>query len=352
MIDFTALKNNKGNNTQAMQKALEKTEGGNYDDPLIWKPTRDPVKQISMNVIRLLPISRADMEGAQSGKFPQEDLTPLVKLLRYSFKGANGWLNSLSPLTFGLEDPIKEWSMPQWSELKGKDKEDPIIKAKRERLKEFIASSEYYVNILVISDSQKPENNGKVFKFKFGEAVRKIIETAANPKFPTDPSFDAFCPWTGANLQYNLSYEERKFNGKDVFVPKFDAVKWAAVAPLGDDALIEKVWGESHPLMEYLDRTKYPTYEGLKEKFCKVMNLNANFEPVAPGSNISSQAQSFMNQQSQPQTQAQSQPTATNVLAAAQPQSQSVGAAVAIAQTQNSASSSDLDDLEAMLAQL
>lgn len=295
MIDFNMLRTQRGNNMASVQKALEKTEGSNYEDPLIWKYTRDTSKDISMNVIRFLPPSKADMQAVQDGKFPPEDLSPLVKLLRYSFRGANGWLNALSRLTFGEEDPIKEWSMPQWIAMKGLDKEAPDVKAKREKLKEFIASSEYYANILVINDAQKPENNGKVFKFKFGEGIRKIIDTASEPKFPTDPKFDPFCPWTGANLELNLSYEKRKFNGKDSYVPEFKAVKWSAPAPVGDDAFIEKLWNESHSLLDYLDRSKYPTQAELKAKFCKVMNFDENYNPVQPGSSLGKESQSFLN---------------------------------------------------------
>lgn len=336
-IDFNALRTNRGQNMQQAQKALEKTEGGNYDDPLIWKATRSD-KDISMNVIRFLPVGKVDMQAAQDGKFLQEDLTPLVKLLRHNFKGVNGYLNALSPATFGQEDPIKEWSMPQWAALKGKDKEDPIIKAQREKLKEYIASTEYYVNILVINDVQKPENNGKVFKMKFGEAVRKIIDTASNPKFPTDPSFDPFCPWTGANLKFDLSYEKRAFKGKEVYVPKFESVKWADPAPVGDDAFIEKIWSESHSLMEYLDRSKFLSYDELKAKFCKVMKFDENFEPLAPGATLGNASQSYLNGGNTSAPAPQPAP-------AAAPASTTTAAP---APTQTS-SDSDLDELERMM---
>ena len=344
MIDFNALRTNRGQNMAQAQKALEKTEGGSYEDPLIWKPTRSD-KDISMNVIRFLPVGKTDMQNAADNeangvtdRFTSVDLTPLVKLLRHNFKGVNGYLNSLSPSTFGQEDPIKEWSMPQWGVLKGKDKEDPIIKAQREKLKDFIASSEYYVNILIINDAQKPENNGKVMKYKFGEAVRKIIDTGSTPKFPTDPSFDPFCPWTGADLQLNLSYEKRPFKGKEVYVPKFESVKWSAPAPMGDDTFIEKIWGEAHPLMDYLDRSKFPTYDELKAKFCKVMKFDENFEPLLPGASLGSASQSFINQT--PSAPASSTP------AASAPTSTATNIAAAPVQPSGD---SDLDELERMM---
>lgn len=292
-IDFNALRTNRGQNTAALQRSLEKTEGGNYDDPRVWKYTRSD-KDISVNTIRFLPIAQVDMAGAEEGKFKQEDLTPMVKVLKHHFQGAKGWLVANSPQTFGEEDPISEWSRPQWAALKGKDKEDPIVKAQREKLKDYIPSSEYYANILVVNDAQKPEFNGKVMLFKFGEAVRKIIDTASNPKFPTDPKFDPFCPWEGANLLLNLSFEKRSFKGRDSFVPKFEAVKWDTPAPMGDDAYIEQIWAQQHSLMEFLDRKNFLGYDELKAKFCKVMNFDENFNPLAPGQSIGKTAGDFV----------------------------------------------------------
>lgn len=285
MIDFNALRTQRGKNTAALQRSLEKTEGGNYEDPRIWKYIRSD-KDISINVIRFLPIGKKDMEMVAQGLVKEEDLTPMIKILKHHFQGPKGWLVSNSPQTFGEEDPIREWSTPQWAALKNKDKEDPVIKAQRDKLKEFIPGTEYYANILVVRDDQKPENNGKVFLFKFGEAIRKYIDLAQNPKFPTDPKFDPFCPWEGANLLLNLSYEKRKWNGRDVFAPKFDAVKWDNPAPMGDDAFIESIWSQQHSLQEFMDRKNFPSYDELKAKFCKVMGLDENYNPVTAGSTL------------------------------------------------------------------
>ncbi len=185
MLDFNALRTKRGQNAVALQRTLDKTEGNSYDDPRVWKYTRSD-KDISVNEIRFLPIGYADMSLVEEGRFTAEDLTPMIKLRKYQIKGVKGWLNILSPQTFAEPDPISEWARPQWAALKD-NKEDPVIKAAREKLKQYIPGTEYIANILVINDAQKPEFNGKVMLFKYGESMRKIIDTAANPKFPTDP---------------------------------------------------------------------------------------------------------------------------------------------------------------------
>lgn len=297
MIDFSALKAKRGQNAAALQQSLEKTESKSYDDPRIWKPTKND-KDISVNVIRLLPIPRVDLEAIESGKWNDEVVaTPSQKVLRHNFKGPKGYLNVISPKTIALPDPISEWSMPQWAGLK-ENKDDPIIKAQRDRLKQFIPNAEYYSNILVKSDSQKPEFNGQVKLYKYGESMRKFIDTAANPKFPTDPTFDPFDPWEGADILLNLSYEKKTFNGKEHDVPKFEGVKWAPNAPLGTDEYIEEIWSKEYSLLEFIDPAKIPSYDDLAAKFQKVMGLDENYNPIAAGSSIGKTAGEFLESKS------------------------------------------------------
>jgi len=41
-------------------------------------------------------------------------------------------------------------------------------------------------NILILEDSQHPENEGKVFLWKYGKTVHDIIDDAKDPKDPDD----------------------------------------------------------------------------------------------------------------------------------------------------------------------
>lgn len=338
-IDFSSLKANRGNNVAALQRSLEKTEGSNYEDPRIWKYTRDEAKNISMNVIRLLPVPQIDMKYVEEGRFTEADLTPMQKVLRHNFKGPKGYLNSLSPQTVTQPDPISEWSRPQWAAIKGKDKEDPMVKAERDRLKEFIPKSEFYANILVVTDSQKPENNGQVKLFKFGEGLRKFIDTANEPKFPTDPKFDPFDPWEGANIELNLTFEKRKFNNKEVYVPKFEAVKWAAQSAIGSDEYIEELWTKQYSLLEFIDPSKIPSYDDLKAKFCKVMGFDENFNPVSPGSSIGKTAGEFL----------ENKPASAPAAQAPAAQPASTPAAAPAPQAAPAAGGDELAELEALL---
>ncbi len=292
-IDFSALKSKRGTNAAALQRSLEKTEKNNFDDPRVWKYTRDASKNISVNTIRLLPIPKVDLEAAQAGQFEAEDCTPMVKVQKYAFEGLKGWLHEGSLQTFGEDDPIGEWSRPQWKPL-AENKEDPIIKAKRDYLKRFIPKTEYYANILVIDDAQKPENNGKVFLFKFGDGLRKFFDTADTPKFPTDPKFDAFCPWEGANIKFNLAFEEKQIGKNKVWSPDYKGVTWLPCAPLGTDEEIAAIWEKQYSVMEFLDRKNFKSYDDLKAKFMKVMNFDENLNPLPAGASLGKTAGQFL----------------------------------------------------------
>ncbi len=307
-IDFSALMSKRGTNAAALQRSLEKTETNNFDDPRIWKYTRNQEKNISVNTIRLLPIPKVDLEAAEAGKFAAEDCTPMVKVLKYAFEGVKGWLHEGSLQTFGEDDPIGEWSRPQWKPL-ADNKEDPIIKAKREALKKFIPKTEYYVNILVIEDVQKPENNGKVFLFKFGDGLRKFFDTADTPKFPTDPKFDAFCPWEGADIKFNLTFEEKTIGKKKVWAPDFKNVTWLPCAPMGTNEEIQKIWEQQHSVMDFLDRKNFKSYDDLKAKFIKVMNFDENLNSLPAGASLGKTAGQFLDKPAPESAPAPTQPS-------------------------------------------
>lgn len=282
-VDFGALRKQGSNNMAQLQKTLEKTEKNNYDDPRIWKYARDEKTNESVCVIRFLPIPAVDMEGVEAGTFIAEDLTPVVKVLRHQFKGAGGkWFNFNSPQTFGEEDPVREWSSPKWVDLKKLGEGHPDYERRKKELLNYIPSEDYYANILVISDSVNPENNGKVKLFKFGRAVRKLLDEANEPKFGADP-FDPFDAFAGRNLHLKLTFEKRNFSGRESWVPDFKHCEWDSKStPVSaDEAEIEKYWRESHSLLEFLDRKNFPSYADMKKEFCKVMNMDENFNPVS-----------------------------------------------------------------------
>lgn len=281
MVDFAALRNRKGTNFDALQKSLEKSSsgGGFKKDERIWKPAEGKDGKTAC-IVRFLPIAAVDFDLVQQGKFKEEDLTPLIKVLKHQFQGPNGWYVENCLQTFGEPCPVREHDGPLWAAWAKKGKpagSEKDIMVKR------IAKGIEYVGVYVIKDSTNPENNGGVFLYEVPATIKKMIDAANKPEFENQVAFDPFDVWEGRDLILNIVYEDKEIGGKKARVPNWKNVTWAAQASAlldGNEKEIEAVWRKQHSLLEFHDRSKFKTFEELKTKFCKVMNLDENYNPV------------------------------------------------------------------------
>uniref|UniRef100_A0AAU8KWU7 Single-stranded DNA-binding protein n=1 Tax=Serratia phage Kevin TaxID=3161161 RepID=A0AAU8KWU7_9CAUD len=341
---FDRLKNSRGTNATAMQSRLEQQgQGGYRKDARIWKWSWNK-DGVSENIIRLLPIPMVDLKRQEDGEIPADFvLTPVALILKHSFQGKGGWYINNSLQTFGEDCPVRDHDRPIWAQLK--ERPDEALKNK---MKERLPSSEYYVNILVISDGTDPSNNGQVRLLQYGNALKKFIDTAQNPKFSTDIKFDPFDAWEGANILLNLSSEDKNFGGRTVKCPKFDNVKWDKQAPLGDDAFIQEIWEKEHSLYEFYDRKNYKTYAELEDQLRKVLQIPADQPLIENGAGTMAHSPT----PTQTQTQAQNQQPQQSEQKAADPAPTGTGAAGASqASPTGSGGQASVDDFEAYLKQ-
>jgi hypothetical protein len=148
----------------------------------------------------------------------------------------------------------------------------------------FGRSIQYIANVLVIADPAKPENNGKVFLFRFGnklwEKAQQTIKGSDDPIDPKDP-INVFCPWTGANLKLILK-KKGGFNNYD------DSVFLSPSALFnGDEAKIEEVWKQEHSLKGEIAPDKFKSYDELYRLLVSVVgnpdSIIANLANQATG---------------------------------------------------------------------
>jgi hypothetical protein len=268
---FQALKNRvqqsplSGATTLSDQSGDSKTK--NYVDDRFWKLTRDKSGN-GAALIRFLDVSEKD-----SG---DKNNLPFVKIYDHAFSVFNGalcppktpgakWYIERSLSTFGEQDILGEENSRLWQT--GLDSNKKIASARKRRLT-------YHSNILVLNDPANPDNNGKVFLFKYGKQIADMIDEVKCP--PEDPlaetpviGYNPFCFWGGANFAL-------KIRDKDDY-PSYDKSAFQAPSPLfaGDDTKIEAVWKESHSLQELLDRKHFKTPEELKKRFEFVYGLGS-----------------------------------------------------------------------------
>ena len=134
--------------------------------------------------------------------------------------------------------------------------------------------SHYVSNIYVVSDPKNPENEGKVFLFKYGKKIFDKITKMMNPDLESEQKVNPFDLWKGANFKLKMVRQSG--------FPNYDESTFLTPGPLSeDDAELEAVWKKEHSLKDITDPKNFKTYEELKRRLDDVMG-NTSSAPVAP----------------------------------------------------------------------
>ena len=214
-----------------------------YKDDRLWKPVLDKAGN-GYAVIRFLPA----VEG--------EDL-PWAKVWNHAFQGPTGqWYIENSLTTISQKDPVSEHNTRLWNTGLESDKE--IARKQKRKL-------QYFSNIYVVSDSKHPENEGKVFLYRYGKKIFDKVMEAMQPEFEDEKAINPFDFWQGANFKLKI----RKVDG----FWNYDKSEFDAVSPLlkNDDA-IEEVWKRQYPLAEHTAATNFKSYGELKTRLDAVLS--------------------------------------------------------------------------------
>jgi len=283
-MSFSALKQNRANDIANLVSAAESIGGGtqekkSYADERFWKPTVDKAGN-GYAVLRFLP--------APTG----EDL-PWVRYWDHGFKGPTGlWYIENSLTSIGQPDPVGEMNSVLWNT--GRDEDKAIARERKRRL-------HYVTNIMVVSDPSNPENEGKVFLYKFGKKIFDKIMDVMQPAFQDETPVNPFDFWEGADFKLKIRQVEGYRN--------YDKSEFASASALheGDDTKLEGVYNTLYSLQEFLDPKNYKSYAELKTKLSRV--LGEEGAPMSTAESVSlddsAPIPSFP-EQSQPEPQANS----------------------------------------------
>ena len=86
------------------------------------------------------------------------------------------------------KDPVSEMNSRLWNS--GDEDDKTIVRQRKRRL-------EYYSNILVLSDPKNPDNEGKVFLYRYGKKIFCKIQEPMNPEFLDETPINPFDFWKG-----------------------------------------------------------------------------------------------------------------------------------------------------------
>jgi|TARA_R110002033_G_scaffold143291_3_gene181468 hypothetical protein len=235
-----------------VQKQNAPQEKKSYKDDRLWKPELDKSGN-GYAVIRFLPA----VEG--------EDM-PWAKVYNHAFQGPTGqWYIENSLTTIGQKDPVSEMNSAYWNTGIESDKE--IARKQKRKL-------QYFSNIYVVSDSKHPENEGKVFLFRYGKKIFDKIMASMQPEFEDESPVNPFDFWEGANFKLKIRKVAGYWN--------YDSSEFEKPSAIFDnDAQIEEVWKTQYGLAEYSASTNFKSYEELKTRLNTVLSGSVTVGNVA-----------------------------------------------------------------------
>ena len=242
-MSFADLKKKSGS-FEKLQAELDKVNNPvtSFGDDRFWKPELDKSGN-GYAVIRFLPQPTG------------EDL-PWVRIWSHAFKGPGGWYIENSLTTLNKKDPVSEYNTELWNSGLESDK-DTARKQKR--------ILKYYSNVLIVSDPKHPENDGKIFLFRYGKKIHDKLAEVINPQFEDETAYDPFDFWKGANFKLKVrkvdgfwNYDKSEFDGSSEV---FD----------GDEGKLEELYGKLYSLTQFLKEDNFKSYDDLKSKLNRTL---------------------------------------------------------------------------------
>ena len=250
-MSFANLKKSRNDFMKKLNDEINKvnnpeTETKNYTDDRIWKAEVDKSGN-GYAVIRFLP----PCDG--------EDV-PWARVFNHGFQGPTGqWYIENSLTTIGKKDHVSEYNRTLWNS--GIEANKEIARKQKRRLT-------YFSNIYVVSDPKNPQNEGKVFLYKYGKKIFDKINDLMNPEFEDETPVNPFDFWEGANFKLKI----RKVEGYQ----NYDKSEFEKSSQLvEDEAELERIWKTQYKLSEFSDDSNFKTFDELQERLNTVLGLDS-----------------------------------------------------------------------------
>jgi hypothetical protein len=272
ITSLSELRKSRGNITE-LTKNLQKTDYQDPDADIMWNCTLDKAGNGSA-IVRFLPAKKGEKNT-------------WACVYTHAFQGPSGkWFIENSLTTFNdraakhyEDDPVKELNDKLYET---KDEEKIKIAKKQGR------KANYFANVLIVDDPANPDNNGKVFVWKFNKTIFGKIDEALNPQFEGDEAWNPFDFWDGANFRVRITKKEEYAN--------FDSCKFDRQSEIADsDEAIEAIWDKCHSIDKYLDREKnFKTYDQLAKRLNEVLGTKTTEKANQASQGLDAEDQEFI----------------------------------------------------------
>jgi hypothetical protein len=202
---------------------------------------------------------------------PEGDEMPWVSYFDHGFQGPGGWYIEKSLTTIGKKDPVSEYNTSLWN---------TGIEANKEQARKQKRRLHYVSNIFVVSDPKNPDNEGKVFQYRYGKKIFEMLKEAISPAFEDESAINPFdLRGEGANFKIKIRKVDGYWN--------YDKSEFDSPTNLfEDEARLENIAMSTKSLSEIISPSKFKSYEELKEKLDRVLGLagavaNSTAESIA-----------------------------------------------------------------------
>lgn len=193
-------------------------------------------------IIRFLPRPEGDGNGI-----------PFVKLYHHGFKDVQGWFIENCPTTLGDKCPVCSHNSGIWSS-------DENTARRRGR------RTNYFSNILVVTDPQCKENEGKVFILRYGKTIHDMIMEKVSPEAGSvDEKVHVHDYDEGLN--FKLKIKPKKV-GNTSYNDYSSSQFSDTITPISDDdEVINKIDDSLLPLEPIIDKDKFKEFSVLESRF-------------------------------------------------------------------------------------
>ena len=177
---------------------------------------------------------------------------PFVQLYNHAFEApSTKWFIDLCPTTVGKPCPVCVSNSALWNSS------DKDLASLRKRKMYYIS------NVLVVQDPEQPENEGKVFLFKYGAKIMNKLMDAITASFPGADSIDPFDAEEGANFRLRIV----STGG----FPDYGESCFDAPSPIGDANMVDSILKQRRSLVAIIDPSQFKSYDELKRKFDQLL---------------------------------------------------------------------------------
>ena len=234
---------------RAAMETASPTEGAkkSYNDDTMWKPELDKSGN-GYAVVRFLPT-------------PDGEEMPWVSYFDHGFQGPGGWYIEKSLTTLNKQDPVSEYNSTLWNT--GIEANKEIARKQKRRL-------HYVSNVYVVSDPKNPDNEGKVFKYRFGKKIFEQLKEAISPAFDDEAPINPFdLRGEGANFKIKIRKVDGYWN--------YDKSEFESPSPLFDDEnRLNEINNSTYSLSDVIAPSEFKSYDELKEKLDRVLGLTGS----------------------------------------------------------------------------